>query len=120
MRTDQLRRHLRRLDKTTEATQVLLVLTPDQSEPKAFDQLRKYRQSLAWASFVALDLAIDEMLDDKQEVVLEREAFPLRELQSMLMREKLTGSARDVLVVAGRRPTDRNQPYTYPTRNRAL
>lgn len=42
------------------------------------------------------------MLEDKHEVVSEREAFLLRELQKMLLAEDLIGSATDVVVVAAR------------------
>ena len=96
----QLERHLQRLVGATEAACLLLYLTPDSTRPPIFDLIKDER--LAWASFAALDQAIDEMLDDKTEVVSEREAFLLRELQSMLMAEKLVGSANDVVVVPAR------------------
>ena len=96
----QLERHLKRLDGATESTCLLLVLTPDTSKPRVFDSIEDER--LVWASFAALDQVIDEMLDDKAEVVSEREAFLLRELQNMLMTEKLIGSANDVVVVPAR------------------
>ncbi|MBU0719549.1 MAG: hypothetical protein KJ749_15000 [Planctomycetes bacterium] len=100
VRADQLRRHLKRLGGTTELIQVLLVLTPDDARPKALDSIDDDR--LVWASFAALDQTIDEILEDKTEVVAEREAFLLRELQSMLIAEKLIGNANDVVVVAAR------------------
>lgn len=96
----QLERHLERLDGATEATRLLLVLTPDDAKPRAFDSFQDER--LVWASFAALDQAIDELLSDKTEVVSEREAFLLRELQNMLVAERLIGSANDVVVVPAR------------------
>jgi hypothetical protein len=57
---------------------------------------------LVWASFASLDQAIDELLDDPREVVSEREAFLLRELQAMFQRERLVGTANDVVVVPAR------------------
>ena len=96
----QLRRHLKRLDKAAESTRVLLVLTPDNSRPKIIDRIKDSR--LVWASFASLDQAVDELLDDKGEVISEREAFLLRELQTMLVEEGFVGSASDVLVVPAR------------------
>lgn len=100
VRPKQLERHLKRLDGKNESTRLLLVLTPDDTRPRAFDSLPDDR--LVWASFAALDQAIDEMLDDKTDVISEREAFLLRELQNMLLTEKLIGGAFDVVVVPAR------------------
>jgi hypothetical protein len=97
---EQIVRHLKRLDSATEAVRTLLVLTPDGSRPGVLDTFTDDR--LAWASFTALDQAIDEMLGDKYEVVSEREAFLLRELQNMLDAEGLLASEFDVVVVAAR------------------
>ena len=96
----QLERHLQRLDDSSEKTSLLLILTPDDSRPPILDKLNDTR--FAWASFAMLDQAIDEMLGDKYEVVSEREAFLLRELQSMLGAENLLANANDVAVVAAR------------------
>lgn len=96
----QLKRHLERLDKSSEETALLLVLTPDDVRPKILDKLNDAR--FAWASFAMLDQAIDEMIGAKYEVVSEREAFLLRELQSMLGAENLLANANDVAVVAAR------------------
>lgn len=109
VRLDQLKRHLKRLDAATEATSLLLVLTPDDVRPSAFDALQDDR--LVWASFAALDQAIDEMLSDDAEVVSEREAFLLRELQRMLMAENLIGTANDVVVVPARHAWPEYQKY---------
>ena len=93
----QLRRHLSRLDDSSESERRLLVLTPDNNCPKAVEKIDDER--LAWASFAALDQAIEDLLDDPKEVVSEREAFLLRELQNMFEREKLVGDSKDVVVV---------------------
>ena len=96
----QIKRHLKRLDEATELAAILLVITPDDTRPQVLDSLTDPR--VAWTSFAALDQAIDELLADKYEVVSEREAFLLRELQNMLLAEELVGSATDVVVVAAR------------------
>lgn len=96
----QLRRHLKRLDDAQETRRVLLVLTPDDQQPRIVDEIEDDR--LVWASFAALDQAIDELLADPREVVSEREAFLLRELQTMLAREHLVTSASGVVVVPAR------------------
>lgn len=101
VRSEQLKNHLARLDDATEENRALLVLTPDDKPPKAFDSFDDDR--LVWASFAALDQSIDELIDDKQEVISEREAFLLRELQAMLVREHLVGTIHDVVVVPARR-----------------
>lgn len=97
----QLERHLGRLDQADERSCVLLVLTPDETAPVVIDEIGDER--LAWASFASLDQSINELLDDKQEVTSEREAFLLRELQAMLLQEDLLGSANDVVVLPARR-----------------
>lgn len=101
VRADQLQRHLKRLDRSHETTQCLLVLTPDDNRPKELVQLSDPR--LVWASFAALDQAISDLLNDETEVVSEREEFLLRELQAMLLAEELIGSFKDTVVVAARR-----------------
>ncbi|MGH9421080.1 MAG: hypothetical protein ACRD3J_13980, partial [Thermoanaerobaculia bacterium] len=94
----QLRRHLERLEASNETTKMLLVLTPDASRPSAMTSLPP--EVVVWSSFAALDQAIDELLRDRGEVVSEREAFLLRELQLMLEAENLLAAADEVLVVA--------------------
>lgn len=96
----QLQGHLKRLDEGSEVTKLLLVLTPDDARPTILDSLQDRR--VAWTSFSTIDQAIDEMLDDKYEVVSEREAFLLRQLQNMLLAEGLLESPNDVVVVAAR------------------
>jgi hypothetical protein len=96
----QITRHLQRLNQATESRRLLLVLTPDDNCPAVLDSINDDR--LVWASFAALDQAIDQMLGDESEVTSEREAFLLRELQNMLAVENLIASANDVVVVPAR------------------
>lgn len=96
----QIKRHLERLDNVNEARRLLCVITPDDVRPKALDSLKDER--LVWSSFVALDQAIDEILDDKYEVISEREEFLLRQFQNMLAAERLLASDNDIVVVAAR------------------
>ena len=97
---DQMVRHLKRLDLAKEETRLRLVLTPDHIRPPVFDQIHDDR--LVWAPFARLDESIEKLLDDKYEAISEREAFLLRELQTMLVEEHLVGSAEDVLIVPAR------------------
>lgn len=96
----QIDRHLARLGAAGEAAKTLLVLTPDGARPAVFEELDDER--VAWTSFALLDQAIDELLGDRKEVVSEREAFLLRELQAMLEAEGLLANPNDVVVVAAR------------------
>lgn len=96
----QIARHIGRLDEAAEAAVLLLVLTPDEARPTVLDELDDER--VAWTSFALLDQAIDELLEDSKEVVSEREAFLLRELQAMLEAEGLLANPNDVVVVAAR------------------
>ena len=96
----QIARHLARLNDTEETSQYLVILTPDDERPKVLDTLPDER--IAWTSFSLLDQAIDELLSDPHEVVSEREAFLLRELQSMFEAENLLASPNDVVIVAAR------------------
>jgi len=100
VRDDQLKRHLKRLDEATETNRLLLVLTPDDSQPSALDTINDER--LVWARFTDFHQAIDDMLSEKSEVVSEREAFLLRELQEMFVAENLVASEYDVVVVPAR------------------
>jgi hypothetical protein len=97
VRADQLERHLKRLDDSKEKTQGLLVLTPDARQPTEIDEVKDHR--ITWASFASLDQAINELFADKKEVISEREAFLLRELQAMLDSEGLIGSEENTLVI---------------------
>ena len=73
---------LERVYEATEAGAILLVLTPDDGRPAELAKLNDAR--VAWTSFSILDQTIDELLEDKYEVVSEREAFLLRALQLKL------------------------------------
>lgn len=97
----QLERHLARLDNANEQTKLLLILTPDDTRPAIVDELDDDRA--IWSSFALLCQAIDELLADNKEVVSEREAYLLRELQAMLEAEGLLADRNDVVVVAARR-----------------
>lgn len=102
VRAKQLEGHLQQLNNSNETTKLLLVITPDQSQPKVFNQIKDEHNQLTWASFDTLDQAIDELLTDVKEVISEREAFLLRELQVMLEAEGLVGAESQVVVVAAR------------------
>lgn len=100
---DQLKRHLERLDTSTEKDRMVLVLTPDDAAPNLIGDINDER--LVWSSFAALNQAIDEMLsgeENEKEVISEREEFLLRELQKMLIAEGLIGSSKEVLVIPAR------------------
>ncbi len=100
VRQAQLSRHVQRFKDGKEQIQRLLVLTPDVNSPNVIEQMGDPR--IGWASFAALDQAIEELLADKDEVVSEREAFLLRELQSMLEEDELIRPSKDTLVIPGR------------------
>jgi len=109
VRTEQLKRHLARLDGVSEAVRLLLVLTPDERCPPEIEAFNDPR--LVWTSFAALDQAIDELLIDSREVVSEREAFLLRELQAMFTREQLVSCANEVVIVPARHAWPEYQNY---------
>ena len=96
----QVNGHLSRLNDATESTALLLVVTPDEVRPKVLDGFSDDR--IAWTSFTMLNDAIEELVEDKHEVISEREEFLLRELQNMLTAEGLLSNAYDVVVVAAR------------------
>lgn len=96
----QFERHIEKLAQGNEAERLLLVLTPDTQKPRAIDALEC--RTVYWASFNDFDQAIEEELSSRQEVISEREAFLLRELQSLFVREKLLPSDSEVVVVAAR------------------
>ena len=93
----QLQRHLERLNAAAETTKMLLVLTPDTVRPNVMASFPP--EIVVWSSFAAMDQAIDELLRDRGEVVSEREAFLLRELQVMFEEENLLTAVDEVLVV---------------------
>lgn len=94
----QLQRHVAKLAAAVETTKMLLVLTPDAARPAVMESLPA--NLVTWTSFAALDQAIEELLGDRGGVVSEREAYLLRELQTMLEEENLLAAADEVLVVA--------------------
>ncbi len=100
LKQEQLARHVQRFEDGSEQIQRLLVLTPDIERPDVIEEMKDCR--VGWASFAALDQAIEEVLADKEEVVSEREAFLLRELQGMLEEEELISSSKDTLVIPGK------------------
>ena len=100
VRRDQILRHLERLSAAPEVDKVLLILTPDDTVPAVVANLNDPR--VAWTSFAAFDQAAEELLTDPTEVVSEREAFLLRELQAMLTAEGLLGAVNDIVVVPAR------------------
>ena len=100
----QLERHLERLVAHSEAQHVLIVLTPDEEAPEAVGELGDAR--VVWASFAKLDEVVDAVLRDEEEVVSEREAFLLKELQKMLLDEGLILPPTDTVVVPARRAWD--------------
>lgn len=96
----QITKHLTDLKNSNESSSMLVVLTPDSTRPGVFERIGDKR--LLWRSFADLDSAIDELLEDPVEVISEREAFLLRELQKMFHAEKLLKPANNVLVVPAR------------------
>ncbi|MDI9431361.1 MAG: hypothetical protein QM570_06550 [Planctomycetota bacterium] len=100
VRHEQLTRHVQRFTDRAEQIQRLLVITPDLEAPDVIDQIGDDR--IVWASFASLDQAIEELLSDNDEVISEREAFLLRELQGMLEEDKLISPSKDTLVIPGR------------------
>jgi hypothetical protein len=107
IKVDQLKRHLKKISDAKESTKLVLVLTPDEPQPKELEEFQN--EPITWASFSMLDQAIDDLLDDKLEVVSEREAFLLRQLQAMLATEGLLGLINNVLVVPARNAWPRYQ-----------
>ena len=93
---EQLRRHLEKLHKSTELTRVLLVITPDEREPTEIADLQN--EDVVWASFSSFNRAVDELFADTSDVISEREAFLLRELQQMFVQERFVAT-KDVVVV---------------------
>ena len=102
----QLREHLERLNKKDESHK-LVVLTPDTATPAEVVELTRPGEAgegrVVWLSFADLSAAFDEMLDDADEVIGEREAFLVRELQAMFEADGLLDEPANVLVVAASR-----------------
>lgn len=116
---EQLRNHIKALEKESTKHNRLLVLTPDREFPEVITEV--VRQTgcdlIRWSSFNALYEAIREVtasntiseertswLESDLPMVTEQEKFLLRELVQMLFAERLirTDSGDSVLVVAAR------------------
>ena len=99
---EQILGHIKVLDdnKLKFVHQYLLILTPDSQEPTLVESIGDPR--IVWASFSKLNEVIDDLLKDKKEIVSEREAFLLRELQIMFESDDLLGFAKDTVIVAAR------------------
>ncbi len=102
----QLERHLSRIAESTASNKWLIVLTPDTKIPAEIEDLQTLKKPIVWASFQMLDQAINELLDERMQVVSEREQFLLRELQVMLAEEKLTVDTGTAVIVAARSAYD--------------
>jgi len=96
---DQLRGHLRQL-KTQEQCNFpyLLALTPDSAKPGVIEAINDKR--LRWASFAQLNKSVKEILEDREDVISEREQFLLREFQRLLDNMGLLEPEKNVVVVA--------------------
>lgn len=100
VRLPQLLGHLKGLtDK--EANERLFVVTPDEGKPEAVIKLQDDAR-VVWFNFLALSQAIDDVLDDTDELVFEHTRFLLRELQALFMADGLVGSQEDTVVVPAR------------------
>jgi hypothetical protein len=96
---DQLQRHIETFDGTARLER-LVAITPDVQPPDAIAQVNDAR--VAWTSFASLAQAVDEVLADPARMVSEREAYLLRELQSLFEADGLLGSPDDAVIVAAR------------------
>lgn len=106
---DQLRGHLKSLEKSNFAKKKLLVLTPDFEKPEVIKSLDP--NLVIWASFNDLYSAIAEItatdeswLTSNFSLPSEQERFLLRELVQMLLSEGLVNSGKSdaVLIVPAR------------------
>lgn len=95
---EQVTEHLRGLE-GRERDLRLLVVTPDPERPKGLDGIEDAR--LRWVSFLALDLAVRDVLANEDDPVGEQVAFLLRELRRLFAVEGLLDS-KDTVIVAAR------------------
>ena len=86
---NQVKRHL----ESVRDGETLLLLTPDDDKPEDLPD------GVIWSNFRTLSGAVEEILDDEDAPPSEKEAFLLREFNSMLWAEGLI-SPTSVLVVA--------------------
>jgi hypothetical protein len=99
---DQIDRHLENLNnrKSGFKSSFLLVLTPDEYPPLIMERYND--EPVVWKSFMQVNQAIDEILEDSSEVISEREIFLLRELQIMFEKEDLLKSPHNTVIVAAK------------------
>ena len=96
MRLDQIRGHL----KAVCGDERLLVLTPDDAQPKSLDRLSKeHQERVVWSNFSKLDNIVAKILEDKQSPPSEMEAFLLREFSTFLHKEGLAISSKERVMV---------------------
>lgn len=96
----QLAKHLQHLDGTFRDER-LFVVTPDAVAPIELAALDDPRA--IWLNFLAVSLAIDDVLADSLELVSEQSRFLLRELQALFAQDGLLDPQEDVVIVAARR-----------------
>ncbi len=77
----------------------LFVITPDPEQPQLVQDLPN--TPITWFNFARLNQAIDELLDDRTELISEQSRFLLRELQALFEHEGLLEQL-DTVVVAAR------------------
>ena len=77
----------------------LFVITPDPEQPRLIEDLAD--MPITWFNFARLNQAIDELLDDRTELISEQSRFLLRELQALFEHEGLLEQL-DTVVVAAR------------------
>jgi hypothetical protein len=109
LREEQLRGHLAQLRAPKQEGSFLLALTPDTSQPAVIDTINK--KQLRWASFAALNGSIEDVLQDEEDVISEREEFLLREFQKLLADEGLLEPEKNVVVIAARIAWETYQKY---------
>lgn len=117
VKEDQLRAHLSALDDEQARTKLLVVLTPDRSEPAGVQAIDSDR--VAWVSFDDLVSALEALLSQDESVSTERarppterETFLIRELIRFIYDAELTGGEEDrVLVIPARRAWGEYQKY---------
>ena len=99
LRKNQLEGHMEWFKDIGEIQPKLFVVTPDFDEPDIISQLNDPR--VTWFSFASLNTSIDNLLDEQRDLVGERIAFLLRELQTLFYQDGLL-DRDDVVAVAAR------------------
>lgn len=108
VRKSQLLSHVKQLDDTHE-NELMFVLTPDPEEPAVVAELDDPR--VIWFNFVALDRAIQDVLEDADQLLSERSRFLLRELRRLFEEDGLL-SWDDTVIVAARQAYDEYLKYS--------